>query len=137
MLERARALAYRGGMVPRSDATALADRLCTLFADRLHLRRGPLDRRVAQARRMLPKTVRRDAAFVARAARQAGHPKLEAQVDPAALHAAHDRVVAYLEGDDLRERQSLARLRRVAGLVFNLLIVLALVIVVLRWRGFL
>ncbi|SDY41869.1 hypothetical protein SAMN05444340_107168 [Citreimonas salinaria] len=115
----------------------MADRLNVLFADRLHLRRGPLELRVARARRMLPAAVRRDAAYVARAARKAGHPRLEAQVDPQALSAAYDRAVQYLEGPELRQKRSLARLRVVAGMVANLLIVLALLIAVLSWRGFL
>ena len=137
VLERARAIAYRKGMAPRSDAAALAAELEALFADRLHLRRGPLTVRVAQARRMLPAAIRRDARIVAEAAVKAGHPRLEAQIDAADLHAAHARVVRYLDGPEMRRLRSLSRLRMLAALAGNLLAVGALLIVVLIWRGFL
>lgn len=124
-------------MEDQPDVTDLADRLQALFAARLGLRRGPLIRRIAQARRQLPADIRADAQKVAQAAQMAGHPKLAHQIDTATLARAFDRVERHFQGPALREARRTARLHWLAGLAARLLTVAALFVAVLRWRGYL
>lgn len=117
-------------------AEQMARQLETLFAERLGLKRGPLRARIRAARRLLPADIRRDAQAVAEAAALSGHPRLGPAMAGGGVADAFARVRAYLEGPKPAEARTLRRLRIAAGLVFNMLVVAALLVAVLAWRGF-
>ncbi len=112
-----------------------ADTLRTLLAKRLGLKRGSLSRRVAKAGRRLPTAVRNDIAVVAEAENLARHPKLAIRLDPTATKGAYDRAVAHLKAIDVADRRKGFALSILGSVAFNILAVIFLLIVVLRWRG--
>lgn len=56
-------------------------------------------------------------------------------MDPAPLQAATRDMTQYLKGVDPKERRKTRVLRWLAGLVFNLMLIGALLVLVLRWQG--
>lgn len=122
---------------PDTGIGPLVSRLETLFEERLGLRRGGFETRAARASRMMPRWVGRDLAQVVEARRIADNPKLARMIDVPALHAATERVAAHLRTVDPAERRAKRRLGMLAALMVNLLLLFALVVAVLAWRGFL
>ena len=113
-----------------------AQNLRTLLANRLGLRRGSLAQRVAKAGRRLPVAVRNDIAAVADAENMAHHPKLERRMDPKATQAAYERAATFLRAIDVKDRRKGLLLSMLASAAFSILAVVTLLIVVLRWQGF-
>lgn len=99
--------------------------------------KGPLEKRLAKAGRRLPAAVHKDVAAVSEAAFLAGHPKLGRVLAQGAVDAAYDRAVEALRKVDPKERRK-ALLLSTAGMVaFNLIVVAAVLIWVLWYRGYL
>lgn len=119
------------------DIGVQAARLEKLLEERFSARRGTLAQRVARVGRELPRSVRRDLGRVAEAADVSGHPKLSMRIDRARVTAASLRAESYLRNVDAGFRRRGKWLGVAAGLVVNLALGLTLLIVVLRWRGFL
>ncbi len=65
----------------------------------------------------------------------AGHPKLARMLDGASLHAASSRLEAYIKSVDIADRRRGRLLLLLSGIMLNLLIIFALVMAVLLWRG--
>ena len=124
-------------MTESADITELQSDLQTRLAQKLGLRRGPLDKRLAKAGRRLPRRVHRDAAVIKEAAELMDHPKLRRRVDQASIQAAHDRIADHLDRIDPKERRVRFWLGVLGSLAFNVLAVATLLIVVLKWRGYL
>ena len=124
-------------MTESAEITELQSDLQTRLGQKLGLRRGSLERRMAKAGRRLPRRVHRDAALIGKAGELADHPKLRRRVDRAGVQAAHDRIAEHLDKIDPRERRIRFWLGVLGGLAFNVLAVAALLIVVLKWRGYL
>lgn len=118
------------------DILERTDDIGRLITERLGLRGRTLDRQVRRAGRLLPRAVAREARFLAQAAQIAPNPRLLRMIDPAQLDRAHRTVRDHLLTVNPRDR----RVTRVLGIatviVFNLLVVLALVLTVLVWRGY-
>ncbi|SHG90838.1 hypothetical protein [Marivita hallyeonensis] len=113
-----------------------ADSLRDLMANRLGLKRGTLAHRAAKAGRRLPIGVRNDIASVARAEAMADNPKLGLRMDPKATHAAYERAAAFLRAIDVKDRRKGVALSILGSVALNILAVIGLLILVLRWRGF-
>lgn len=122
-----------------SSATVqqMADRVAELMEERLRIRGDGLDEKLRRGGRALPKRVRREAEFLAQAARVAQVPKLLVQIDNAKVTEAYDACLRYLRplGKGARLRGFLLDLAASWG--FAILATVALVVVVLIWRGFL
>ncbi|WP_146188633.1 hypothetical protein [Pseudoprimorskyibacter insulae] len=112
-------------------------KLNTLLEKKFGARRGTLERRVRKAGRRLPASVRRDLAEVAKTAKLAENPKLARQIDPAKMTAAYDRALKHLNAIDVADRRKGAILGALGVTSFNLIVVFAVLIVLLIWRGFL
>lgn len=107
-----------------------------LLDERLRIRGRDLSHQIRKAGRLLPRPVRNDLTYVAEAKRMLTHPKLRLMVDEAKVEAALDRSVVYLKTVDPSERRK-DRLLGMAGVVaFNLIVVAAVLIGVLIWRGY-
>ena len=115
---------------------AQIDSLKDLMAKRLGLRRGSLARRVAKAGRRLPVGVRNDIATLAEAETMAQNPRLAVRLDPTTTHGAYERSAAYLRAIDVKDRRKGVMLSILGSIAFNILLVITLLIVILRWRGF-
>jgi len=83
----------------------------------------------------LPRRVRGQARLLAEAERLADHPKLRLTLDAEALGKAAGAVEAHLKAIDLADRRKGWWLGMLGGMAFNILAFVALLIVVLRWRG--
>ena len=118
------------------DIIARADEIGGLIQERLGYGGRTLARQIARAGRALPRPVAREARFLAQAAQIAANPRLVRMIDPARVDSAHRVVRDHLRNIDRRERRR-ARLTGIAAVVaFNLIVVAALVIAVLVWRGY-
>lgn len=118
------------------DITAATAETSALMGERLGLRGATLAQRVARAGRMLPRRIRRDARYLAEAEGMASHPRLARLVDPDRFDAAQGALAAYLTTIDPSERRMTRIIGITAVIVFDLLVIALLVVVVLRWRGF-
>jgi hypothetical protein len=98
-------------------------------------RRGTLVNRLRRAGAGLPRWVKHDAQMIDQALEFDSHPKLRRRVDRAAVSAARDRIAAHLDGIDPKERRKDFWLGLLGSLAFNLLAMLALAVLFLKWRG--
>lgn len=114
---------------------AQAQDLRELLAKRLGLRSGSLAQRVVKAGRQLPVGVRNDIAAVAEAETMAQHPKIGRRMDPKSTLAAYERAAAFLQAIDVKDRRKGLLLSMLGSAAFSLLAVIALLVIVLRWRG--
>ncbi|NYS23379.1 hypothetical protein HUK65_00125 [Rhodobacteraceae bacterium 2376] len=87
-------------------------------------------------RRRLPRALRREADFLAEHEGMARHPKLSRQLDHAGMLRACDALQGHLRGIGRRRRRGDLALAIAGSLAFALLAVLVLLVIVLRWRGF-
>lgn len=111
------------------------DSLKKLLSTQLGLRRGSLARRVAKAGRRLPTGVRNDIAHLAEVETMMQHPKTAMRLDPASTHVVYERAAAFLRGIDVADRRKGLILSILGSIAFNILAVITILIVVLRWRG--
>ena len=88
-----------------------------------------------RARHRLPRGLRAPARRLAEAEPLAAHPSLRLTLDAAALGEDARRLRAHLEAVDLADRRRGWWLGMLGALAFNMLALVALLIVVLRWRG--
>ena len=86
-------------------------------------------------RRSRAEHLRADLAQVVAATRLMGPPKLFRQIDAAALSAASNRVAAHLKTIDRADRRRGLWLGILGAIMANILILTALLIALLRWRG--
>ncbi len=112
-----------------------AQRLDALMQEKLGGKGRTLEKKFARAGRALPRRIQRAGRVITDAQQVAGHPKLARLSDPRALEQAFTEVTAYLRTIDPADRRKGAALGMLGGLVFNLLLLVAGVILVLHWRG--
>ncbi|TNJ43983.1 hypothetical protein [Phaeobacter sp. B1627] len=106
-----------------------------LLEQRLKLS-GSLSDSLRRARRHLPYRLRRVAEDLASAEEASCNPRLAVTLDQARLLRKARRLRAYLSELDLADRRKGRVLDIAATTGFALLVVIALLLVVLRWRGF-
>lgn len=124
-------------MMDPADIEAKATRLETLLAEKFGARRGSLERRLSKAGRRLPRSTRHDVGEVAEARRLSSHPKLMRQIDEKRVERAYSLAEEALRDVDVTDRRKGAVLGMLGALAFNLLLVGAIFVVVLLWRGLL
>jgi hypothetical protein len=109
-------------------AVLMRERLGIRGADRLavKMRRGG---------RLLPKAVRRQAAYLVEAEKQWGNPRLRRVIDEQKVTKAQADLRRHLEGIDPRDRLKGRLIGIAAPLAFNLLVVAGLLIAWLVWTG--
>lgn len=108
-----------------------------LLREKLGVRGADLNTALRRARYRLPRKIYRQGMELVRAAPLAGHPKLRLTLDQAALAAAASGVQTHLAAIDVADRRKGWWLGMLGGLAFNLILAVVLLIVVLKWRGFL
>ncbi|MDE4134498.1 hypothetical protein PXK00_15370 [Phaeobacter sp. QD34_3] len=97
---------------------------------------GDLFTALRKARRRLPRRIFAQGQKLATALPLLQHPKLRLTLDEEALKGAAREVSAHLKTIDLAERRKDRLLGLLGSMAFSLLVVVALFILVLRWRGF-
>lgn len=114
----------------------MADRVAALMETRLKARGTGLGAKMQSRGRQLPRGVRRAAQALAGAAEQAENPRLMMQLDLEKVAADYDICVRHLGGLGARDRRISAMLDFGARLALIALVVTALVLALLYWRGF-
>ncbi len=106
-----------------------------LLRKKLGVRGKTLAESVRRARRRLPKQVYRQALELARAEPMAEHPKLHLVLDMPRLDKAAQDVQSFLRAINLADRRWGRFLDILGSMAFNLLVLGALVLVLVLWRG--
>ena len=118
------------------DIELMTSEVSVLMATRLGLHGADLAVQVARAGRMMPRSVRRDARYLAQTASLAQNPKLIRMVDLDRVSRSHQVVTGFLRTQNPAERRITSALGIAAVIAFNLLILAFLVVIVLVWRGY-
>jgi hypothetical protein len=106
-----------------------------LLRDKLGVRDKTLTASVKKAKRQLPRRIYKQALLLANAEQMAAHPKLRLVLDTPRLIQASEDVQEHLGGINLADRRLGWFLGMLGGLAFNLLALLVLLLVFLRWQG--
>ncbi|WP_050526660.1 hypothetical protein [Pseudorhodobacter aquimaris] len=115
----------------------LAERISVLLTDRMHIKGQDLADKLDRAGRRLPRRERMAARALAEAAHQAQNPKLLLQIDEESVAANYDICVRYLNALNRGYRLRGVLMGVSTSILFSLLIVMAVLLAVLMWRGFL
>jgi IS5 family transposase len=114
----------------------LSDRLTALMRDKLGVRADSLRAALRRAGRKLPRRLRQDGEVILAAIDRSRNPRLARVTDGEGPERAARRIEAYLAGLDPAADRARARAYLFADLAFRLAVVIALVIGVLAWRGY-
>ncbi|MGK7651814.1 hypothetical protein ACSQ76_05120 [Roseovarius sp. B08] len=122
-------------MIDRKQFGTRREALEKQLYEKLGLRGKTLGTRLRRAGRILPKRLREDGRYLVDAERKLSHPRLATQVDEARVEKAFEALETHLNTIDAADRRRSRLIHWLAGLVFNLLILGALVLFALRWQG--
>jgi hypothetical protein len=118
-------------------ANKYADEVRRLIEQRLKIKGHTLEKALARARRLLPQWAHREGRYLARASQMMDHPKLRTMVDQSKFEKVHKALISYLKTIDPVERRK-TRILGVLGVIsFNLILVVAALLIFLMWRGYL
>lgn len=115
----------------------MAESVAALMEQRLRIRGTTLAEKLRRGGRSLPRGIRAEAALLAEAASQAGHPRLLRQIDQDRVTRAYETCLRHLQGLDRAARRRAAVMGMVESIAFRLLAMALLMAAVLHWRGFL
>ncbi|HEX9859406.1 MAG TPA: hypothetical protein VGA75_13685 [Paracoccaceae bacterium] len=115
----------------------MADRVAALMEERLAVRGRDLAEKLRRGGRRLPRGVRAAADTLATAAQMAQNPKLLLRVDEGQVAEAYDLCLKHLGAVNLRGRRIALLIGMARSIAISLLAVVALVVGVLKWRGYL
>jgi hypothetical protein len=113
----------------------MADRIAALMEQKLGARGAGLEAKVKARGRALPRKVRQAAEHLAKSAGLAQNPKLLLQMDREAVAESYDICLRYLGPLKARSRLMDHAVAVAASIAMSLLVVAAIVIATLRWRG--
>jgi hypothetical protein len=122
-------------MSAHDDLIARLDRLRPLFREKIGGTGASMERDARKKGHRLPRGMRRRARALARAEPMLAHPKLRLTQDAVQLNRQADVLEDYLNAIDLADRRKGWWLGMLGGMAFNILLVMILLVVVLRWRG--
>lgn len=114
----------------------LVERVFTLLREKLGVRGGSLEARVRRAGRILPRHVRVAARELVSADQMAQEPKMLLRLDPSRVSAAYETCTNHLEGIDEKALKSKAIFEFAATVIVQVLVIGAIALAVLHWRGF-
>lgn len=123
-------------MTPTDPAEINAE-LDALMGERLGVGGNGFGAKVRRAGRLLPRHVRREARYLVQAGQMSAHPRLAPLVDPQRVAQAAETCRSYLTGIDAADRRWGIVVGRLSVIAFNWLLLAALVIALLTWRGYL
>lgn len=115
----------------------MADRVAALMEEHMKVSGKGLADKLRRSGRLLPRKLRVEARVLAEAEEQARHPHLRIRIDMARVSEAYDGLCRHLTALNRWQRRRVAILNLLGSVAFNLLVVAALLIAVLVWRGYL
>ncbi len=114
----------------------MADRVSELMETRLSVAGRGLSEKLKRGGRKLPRKVRVAATALAKSAELAQNPKLLLQVDPEAVAMNYDICLRHLGGLHKWDRRRAFAESWALSLITSLLVLAAIIVAVLRWRGY-
>lgn len=123
-----------------SDAPTLDQMIADILTDlraKLGVRSKDLTKALAKVRHRLPRRIYRQGMTLVAAEPLAAHPRLRLTLDMPTLQAAATEITTHLATIDVGERRKSWLLGMLGGLSFNLILMFALLIGFLVWRGIL
>lgn len=111
------------------------DRASTKLREKLGVRGRTFATRLRRAGRALPAHAQRAGQVLVEAQRLMDNPRLRRRIDEGQMRGALRELHAGLDPIDPKDRRKGALLGLAGSMVFNLMLVVAAVIFVLRWRG--
>ena len=111
--------------------------LARLAGQKFSFEADGLQKAMRKVGRRVPKALHRQAAVLIEAEQLAGHPKIRLGLDAEKVAAAEAGLRAGLEAVDPADRRKGFVLGLLGGLAFNLIAAFVLLVVFLKWRGFL
>ncbi|SEK50637.1 hypothetical protein SAMN05421666_1187 [Roseovarius nanhaiticus] len=122
-------------MVDPKTFQADIDALSQKLRSRVGARGRSLEAQLRRAGRALPKAARQGGSRLVKLEKMMAHPRLRRLVRAEDVAAALGAVSAPLDQIDVKERRKDRALRLAGSTVGNLLILGALIVILLRWRG--
>ncbi|WP_170332538.1 hypothetical protein [Ruegeria arenilitoris] len=123
-------------MSENTDIQSQIAQTVQLLRKKLGVKDKTLAESIRKAKRLLPRRIYKQALMLAHAEPMAAHPKLRLVLDTPKLARASEEVQAHLSGINRADRRMGWFLGMLGGLAFNLLALLVLLIIFLRWQGF-
>ncbi len=114
----------------------MAEEVAVLMKERLSIRGRDLAAKLRHTGRMMPKRLKREAAYLAEAVKLSKNPRLLKMIDMERVEAAHRDCLEFLQNVDAVDRRKGVVLGILASLAMTFLVVSTLVIIVLVWRGY-
>ena len=111
------------------------DNLGTLLREKLSIRGKSFEVQLKKAGRWLPRRIHRAGQVLITAKARAAHPKLARLNAPDQVARAVAEIRKHLDGIDAEERRKTVLLHWLAGILFNLMVLIALVILLVYWQG--
>lgn len=116
------------------EIEALSREVRDVLRKKLGVKGRTLAEAFRKAGRQLPKWARQQGEVLAEAEMKAVHPKLITQIDEQAVQHAYKVVMGHLATIDVGDRRWARMLDILGGLVFNLLLFTAFLLLLLWWR---
>ncbi|MEX0338613.1 MAG: hypothetical protein AB3N11_06200 [Arenibacterium sp.] len=111
------------------------DALHRMMRTKLKLRGRDFPATLDKGRRLLPKSVRKQAQMLADAIPLSSHPKLRATLDHEALDRAARELEAHLDSIDLAEQRKSWLLGVLGSIAFNLLLIIGALVAFALWHN--
>lgn len=122
-------------MIDTQEINKKVEKLDAALREKLRLRGRTFAARVRKAGRLLPKRVHRAADTITQIQMRATHPKLSRLNDPVVFKRAVAVIHDHLDTVDPAERRKDRILGILGGLVFNLIVLIAAALMLMRWKG--
>lgn len=123
-------------MREKSDINSKTKSLLELMDQQMEIKARSLEKAVRRAGRQFPRNVRAQAALLVEAEKMAQNPKLALRLDgDETLDGAYNCVVEYLDSVDWARQRFTRAINLVAGMAFNILLLIGLIVAFLWWRG--
>jgi hypothetical protein len=115
----------------------MAERVSVLLTERMHIKGRDLGEKLRRGSRLLPRNVRQAAQELATAMEHSHNPKLLLQINELKVAENYDICVKHLNERHKNEKLRVTLLGLSVSILFSLLVVVAMVVGVLVWRGYL
>lgn len=122
-------------MTNTKDLETKIAQLCALAHEKFGVRSDQLDVVMRKLGRRVPKRIHKHAEVLLSAQASLGHPTLAMMLDEKKITQSYKAIAEHLKSIDPKLRRKNKMLDVLASMAFSILVVFALMILVLVWRG--
>jgi len=119
-----------------AEIQALSERVFALLQSKLGARGSTLQKRLAYVRRKLPGRIRRAGDLLVEAQNMSQNPSLAMRLEQDRLSRATAEIERYLNEFDVAAERSRRRYNKMAGIAGQFILVTAIAVSFLVWRGY-